>query len=218
MPKRTRLLLSVSVVAGAAALLFAQAGARDANSRPPKAGRGDGDGPAVAVSDPQEEELLAALKDKRPEEHRRLLRLKQENPRFYREALAAAWRAYLGWRNLPPDVQKAQQAVQQARLEAFRIGREFAAAKDDAQKQRLRSRLLQVLGQEFDSDQVVREYRLGQLEEQIKRLRAELKDRADRRTQVIERTVSDLLAGGKPEFGPARPRARSRPAASAPAD
>ena len=196
MSTRATLTLSALLLAGAAAFLWAQPAGRDADPRPPKASSpGEGDvRPAAAVNEQQEAELLGALADKRPDEARRLRKLKEENPREYRFALVAAWKQYQTWKDLPPEVQKMFASQQQARLDAWRVSRDFFSAKDPNQKERIRARLMEILGVEFDAEQGVREFRLGQLEDQLKRLRAELRDRADRRAQVIEQNLQDLLA------------------------
>ena len=193
MPNKVMMALAAVLLAGAGAFLVAQpAGseARDANVRPPK-----GDHPGLVVTDQQEADLLRALEEKRPEEARILRKLKDENPREYRFALVEAYRAWQLWKDMPLEMQKLHETQARARVEAWRTSREYLAATDPAVKDKLHARLVELLGQEFDADQAVREYRLGQLEEQLKRLRGELKDRADRRSQVIDQGLQNLLAG-----------------------
>jgi len=147
----------------------------------------------------QEAELLAMLKDKRPDDYNRLVRLRDENPRDYRWALGAMWRAYQQYRNLPADMQKVADQAQQARIKAWRLSREMRAAKDDESKTRLRAELTETLQIEFDAEQKMREYHLAQLEEQIKRLAAEVKERAQQRDHVIEENLTRLLEAQKPD-------------------
>ncbi len=199
MPRRIAWILAAGLLTGLAATARAEPGLADLPKGPPRVGRPDGDGPPgppfVVVTEAQEAELLKALDEESPDEARQLRKLKEENPRAYRWALSSAWKSYLGWKDLPGDVRKAHLTQARVRVEAIRVSRELLAAQDPAQKEKLRARLAELLGQEFDAEQKLREYRLGQLEEQLRRLRAELKDRADRRAQVIERMVGDLLAG-----------------------
>jgi hypothetical protein len=198
--KRTLILTAILLSAGAAALL-AQPAARDANSRPPKAppaaapkAPADANRLPADLTEQQVAELMTVLEEKRPEEAAQLKRIKEENPRDYPRALGAAWRNYLVWRDMPPEVQKAQETLVLAKLEAWRVSREYLAAKNPIQKDRLHARLMGLLGEEFDAEQTVREYRLSQLEEQLRRVRAELKERSNQRAQMIERDAQELLA------------------------
>jgi len=193
MSRRATLVLTTILLSGMAAFLWAQPAGRDANGRPPQ-GPPVGDGDFRPVTEQQETELLGVLAEVRPEEAASLRRLKEENPRAYRARLQVAWRAYQVWRDLPPEMRKLWWAQQGARLEAWRQAQNWQSAKDPSQKERIRARLLETLGTEFDAEQGLREHRLGQLEEQLKRLRAELKERAEHRTQVIEKNLQDLLA------------------------
>jgi hypothetical protein len=222
MSMRATGILSVVLLAGAAALLCAQPSGREPDNRPPKASPpGEGEVRAApAITDQQEAELMGVLSERRPEEANRLRRLKSENPREHRLALAAAWKAYQLWKDLPPEIQRLHEIQQRARLEAWRLSQAYLAAKDNNLKERIRARILAVLGEDFDAEQGIREYRLGQLEEQLKRLRAELKDRAGRRAQVLDQTLQDLLAGrGRPrpeaDVRRALEGARGRPAQAA---
>jgi gas vesicle protein len=211
MPDKAKLALTVVLVAGAAAVLIAQpAGpeARDANSRSPKAVRAEANRPIPLVTDQQEADLLRALEEKRPEEAKALKKLKEESPREYRIQLAEAYKNYQFVKDMPPEIQRAHETQVRVRVEAWRTSREYLAAVDPALKDRLHSRLQELLGQEFDADQTIRDYRLNQLEEQLKQLRAELKERADRRSQVIGQSLQELLAAKvrpKPDAEPRRP-------------
>jgi ATP-dependent Lon protease len=207
------LALAVILVAGAAAVLLAQPAGTDGNRPLPK-------GPGPTVTEQQEADLLRALEEKRPEEAKVLKKLKEENLREYRFALAEAYRAWQFWKDMPADVQKAHEAQVRAKVEAWRVSRDYLAATDPAQKDKLHARLQELLGQEFDADQTIREYRLGQLEEQLKRLRNELKERADRRSQVIDQSLQELLSTKvRPEVRrPLDGRPRTMPAASHPAE
>jgi hypothetical protein len=224
MKRRTTLILIAALWAGTAALLCAQPGGHDAASKPANASplaagpEAKQPGPAALITEQQETELLNALAEKRPEEASRLRRMKEENPRAYRAALHTAWRAYQVWKDLPPEMQKLQDVQARARLDAWRLVKELRGARDPADKERLRARLHEALAAEFAAEQAIREYRLDQLEEQLKRLRAEVKERADNRAQFIEKSIDDLLAGRnralQPEGRPFAPVLGTRPFAA----
>lgn len=167
------------------------------------------------LTEQQETELLAVLKDNLPEDYERLMKLKESNPRAYRWALAAAWRRYLSVKSYPPEIQQAIRTQQTARLKSWKLSRRYRDAKDESDKQALRSELLKVMGQEFDAEQKVREYRLAQLAERIKQLRADLKERSERRDEVIGENLKRLLE--REDFAPLRRPRRMRGGPTRPA-
>ncbi len=161
----------------------------------------------LSLTDAQEKEVLAYLKQRRTEEYERLIKIKDEAPRLYRGALIGAWRTM----QLPADIQKYAETQQSARLKAWRLSRDLAKAADD-QKAGIRKELMEVLGTEFDAEQQMREYRLGQLEEEIKRLRNQAKERAERRTKIIEENLTNLMENRGSAWPPPPPPPHSKPA------
>ena len=193
MSKRQILIASLLLVACGAAMVPAQPAGRDPASKPAKPPRGEAPGPML--TEQQEAELLAVLQQQKPEEAAELKKLKDENPAVYHMAMSAAWRAYQVLKGMPEDIKKYHEQQIDSRVRAWRVSREYLAAKDGPDKDKLRARLVELLGAEFDAQQAISEYRLTQLDEQLKRLRAELKERQDRRDQVIAQNLQDLLAG-----------------------
>ena len=59
----------------------------------------------------QETELLAVLKEKRPDFHERLTRLAKEDQRSYRRSLGWAWRWYQRWKRMSPQERAAVKAL-----------------------------------------------------------------------------------------------------------
>jgi hypothetical protein len=220
MSKRHILMAAVLLVACGAAILSAQPAARDPASKPARPPRGEGPGPGL--SEQQESEFLGMLEKTRPEEAVQLKKLKEENPVAYHAAMSAAWRVYQALKDMPPEIQEAHKTQLDSRVKAWRVSRDYLAAQAGPEKDKLRARLTELLGAEFDAEQTIREYRLNQLEDQLKHLRAELKDRQDRRGQVIEQNLQELLSGkfrpkgdGEIRRGPEgrpRPQPATRPA------
>ncbi len=161
------------------------------------------------LTEAQEKDALAFIKQHRPEEYERMMKIKDESPRLYRMGLAAAWRLM----QMPAEMQKYAEQQQQARLKAWRLSRDFLKA-DEAQKPAIRKDLLDALGSEFDTEQQMRERRLAQLEEEIEHLRGQVKERAEQRTRIIEENLKSLLeqTGRGPGILGQRPHAPSKPA------
>ena len=155
MPNKAKLSLIVVLLASAGAALLAQSGGdgpRDGNSRNLAGRPAAGDRPALAISEQEETAFLRALAEKRPEQANALIKLKNENPREYRVRLTEAYRTYQSWKDMPPEIQKAHEDQVAAKVEAWRTSRELLNATDPAAKERIRTRLQEILGREFDAD------------------------------------------------------------------
>jgi hypothetical protein len=154
--------------------------------------------PAAAVkglTEQQEEELMTTLKDTQPDYYKRLSDLKGSNPSRYRWALKSLWPWYQRFRNAPKEIQKALINEQEAKVEIWRIVRDLGQTKDPAETAKLTTDLKAAVSQQFNAEQVLRENRLNELEQQIKHLREELQQRRDQREQILDQRVQDLLKG-----------------------
>ncbi len=147
------------------------------------------------LSEAQEKELLAVLKDKRPDLYKRLIDQQKANRPSYRWTLQMMWRWYERWKHLPKEIQDAAIEEMEMKVEAWRLAREMQKGDSVGEKEQIMTKLRGVVGKQFDAEQTVRGYRLTQLEEQLKRAREELKARAKRRAEVIDELVERVIKG-----------------------
>jgi hypothetical protein len=149
--------------------------------------------PPVALTDAQEKELLQFLQQNHPEQAKRLAELKQNNAMRYQWAIRAAWRWYERWRNMPKDVQEAFITADHARVKVWRLANQVHDATSPEEKTRLEGELRQTVLQMVQAEQKIREYRLKQLEEEIERLRADLRDRQAKLEKIVDHRVERLI-------------------------
>lgn len=194
-------------------------GSRDVErpGRPPAYGRKEGLGPSRSrpsglrgprrpttqphrrgLSEAQEKELLAVLKDKRPELYKRLIDMKGKdtNRPSYRWTLQMMWRWYERWKHLPKEIQDAAIAEMDSKIEGYRLAREMQKVDSVGEKEQIMTKLRGVVGKQFDAEQTVRGYRLTQLAKQLERAREELQARAKRRAEIIDELVERLVKMG----------------------
>ncbi len=165
-----------------------------------------------ALSEQQEAELLAALKDKQPRRYRHLVELRQEKPKIYRRVLGLTWQWYQRWKDLPPAVQDAAVAVQVARFRIRRTLRAFHAARDPQKKAQFHKSLASSVARQFDAQQTLSEHRVQKLKQSIARLEEKLRRQAEGRDKIIRQRVQRYLAAPPPgKFGPPRSRGATRP-------
>jgi len=206
MCRKTLMLIVAGLTVTAGAAMLAQQAAEA--PRPPRR-RGE------AISPEKEEELLANIKKRSPEMYERLVKLRQESPDRYRMMLLAASRRYRKFLGMPAGVREQAQIEHEARMKVYRALRAIRETKDAAKLSDLRDELRQAVAEHFDAEQKGREKRLAFLEEQIKRLREDLKNRLENRDKVISERVERWLQGSPPgektRWHKAGPPGRRRP-------
>jgi len=167
------------------------------------------------VTAEQEAELLAVLKEKRPDFHARLTRLSKEDKRSYRRALGGAWRWYQRWKRMSPQEKAAVKEITNARLRVGRVIRAVREAKRPPTAEQ-RAELLDAITKALQAEQALQTIRIKKLEKEIQRLKEDLRDRAERRKEIIaerlERTLRATTRPARPKRPKHRPRPTTRPA------
>ncbi len=160
----------------------------------------------------QQAKALEFLKETRPEHYERLLTLREDNPRGYHRALRMAHRLM----KLPSELRQARMQMWDARIGIWKRIRQIRAAEDASEKEKLKEQLRRDVAEHFEAEQRQMERRLAHLEEQIGRMRQELKDRQEQREQIISERLERWLErlarppGPRSRRGPKRLRERNR--------
>ncbi|MCK4602380.1 MAG: hypothetical protein KAU28_07925, partial [Phycisphaerae bacterium] len=126
-------------------------------------------------------------------------------------ALRSRWSWYKRWRGLPEPIQQAEIARHDLGIRIWRLVKQIRITSDEDEKFRLTEQLSQAVSEKFDAEQAIRECRLAWLEERIKQLQAELKQRKEHREQIIEGEVERYLEGRLRQFQRKRPGAGAAP-------
>ncbi len=161
---------------------------------------------APPVTAEQEAELLEMLKQRQPGRHERLVQLRKAHPDKYQRLLPRAWQWYQRFESLPPAVRKVHLQLQEVRLKKWRLSEKIAKTDRPKEKAKLKKKLVNTLGKQFDLEQRLLEQRLVELEEQLGRLRANLARRTTQRKEIIRRRSKAVLQGRhwpeRPTTGP----------------
>ena len=191
------------------------AGARRRDRRGPRGMWGGRRGRRGRLTKEQEAELLKVLKEKRPNHYQRILALRGRDEQRYRRVLFHIWhRWYVRWRGKPPAVQEAMITREEERRRQYKLRRAIHRADTPKDKEQLTGQLRQAIRKAFEARQVIEEHRLTELEKEIQRIRAELKDRAGRREQLVSERLEKMLANpprrwrGRGRRGPKRSTTR----------
>lgn len=185
---------------------------------PPLTGRpgGRGERRRRALSEQEQAEVLEFIKTYRPGYYEQLQSMRREHPRRYMRALQGIRRMQRRAKSMPPEMRETMLAERDARMRIVLRIREIRQAQSESEKQQLTSQLRQDVSDHFDAEQQLREQRLAQLAEQLKRLGEELKTRGENREQIVAERVESWLSGPEPAFedrerhGPRGPGRRGR--------
>ncbi len=139
-------------------------------------------------------EVLAFAKKHLPEEYKRFETLRKENPRQARRAIRRLWWLYKRVRHLPPEIQAAAVAKHRLNVAIFQTRRDFLRTEDASRKAELTKKLQTLLGKQFDNDQIVKEYRIKVLAQQLAELKAEVGRRKKDRSKIIAERLKRLLS------------------------
>jgi hypothetical protein len=155
------------------------------------------------ISPELEQEVLALLKQKRPEVYEQLMRLRERNSRRYGWVLSEHARWYRRYENLPEPVQKAMLAQYEQRMRIYRLRKALDNDNVSSTRQEnLRDELREAVGMHFDATQVIRKHTLSQLQKRLERFRDEIESRDKKRQEVIERELAQILANPAPRIRP----------------
>lgn len=143
-------------------------------------------------------DVMAFAKKHFPEEYERLVALRKENPRQFRRAIRRMWWLYRRVRHLPEDIQAAAVAKHRLNVAIFHTRRELLQSEDSAEKAKLTKKLSSLLEEQFDNDQIVKEYMIKRIEQQLADLKAEVEQRKKDRKKIILKRLERLLRPGPP--------------------
>ena len=113
--------------------------------------------------------------------------------------LRRIWWIYQRVRYLPQEIQAAAVAEHRLNMSIFQTRREILQTQDADKKTELTKKLRDLLGRQFDNDQIVKEYRIKILADQLVKLKKEIEQRKTNRQKVIEERLEKLMNS---DFGP----------------
>ncbi len=142
----------------------------------------------------REAAVIEFIKENAPEMFKQLERLRKEDPQQAQQLLARAAWLWRRVRGLPENVRAAVLARQRLNVDIGRTVQRIRSSQQSAAKIRLIGELRELLAKQFGHDQVVLEYRLGELSRELEALRGELATRRHRGEQIIQEWLERLLS------------------------
>ena len=187
---------------------------RGAATRPSSGGRRGGPGSrrfGKPLTKEQEQEVLDFLKKERPDFYKKAIEEREKDPKRYQRTIRSMWHFMSRVKNLPKDLRDAYHTSQRSFVEMWRLAKELKDTQDAARKKVLDEKLRSLAEEHFDASQIIREHRLTQLADEIKRLKADLQQRAKDRKAVVRETIERMMSSAERFPGPGGPGPRGRP-------
>lgn len=153
------------------------------------------------VTPQQEKEILEFLKDTHPDHYRRLVELREKEPVHYQLMLSSIESFQRRMQNTPKEVQDAMIRERNAQMTLVRLTELYNNSQTDAEKAAIRKQLREAVAEQFDAEMQRRRYRLEMMDEQIKRLTAEMAGRIAMRDQLINERVELWITNSPARFG-----------------
>jgi len=194
MNHRTFLIALATVAAAAMVVGAVDEGPRD-GALPPSP-PADAPPPGPPLTPQRVDELLESIRNDRPLVYRHLMELRRRDPGQFRRAMAGLDHFFRQLENLPPELREAVVDQRQDRLQRHHLVRRYHATADTTQRDAMAREIRALTGRIFDTDQALREYKVRQLEKEVRALQAQLAARAVQRDTLIDRRVAELLSAG----------------------
>jgi len=161
------------------------------------------------VTDQDINDVLGFTQHHLPMLHEALQQMWESEPARFR-ALCRRLRFEIGQLKA---LQKADEAAFQKALEEKRLqflarnaADRLRAAQDPAERERLRTQLRETVGKLFDTEQATRGAHIRLLEKKLEEIRAELRERAARRDEILDKRLEEMIQAdpGAPDRPPDR--------------
>jgi len=215
---RLMVLAAVSALSIAAVLVAFGQSSPATTSAP--AGAGQADAPAAAtmpapqptggddvaqLTKEQETATLAFLKEHRAAYYDQMQDLKGRDPLRYGQAMRRMYKVMRNWEMMPKVVQEASEVERQTQIRVMDVIRQMRQARTPQEREKLETALTQAVSDHFEAEQNLREFRLQDLDRQVKDLRIELQQQRQHREAIIAEQVSLWLKAAKPVEPSTRP-------------
>jgi hypothetical protein len=154
-------------------------------------------GPVTAT---EERQIVEFVKTYMSQHYDRLIDLRDTHPRRYRITLRFLRPRVQKLQAMPEATRKAHLREVKLKVQIYKTTRAYQSADSEGQKLQFRRQLHDLLAEQFDIEQKLQAHRLEQLEEQLQRLKDELKHRSEHREKIITDRLEDILSGERPAW------------------
>lgn len=140
-----------------------------------------------------EEEVLELFKHRLPLRYERLMKLKSTDQKKYVLAMEEAEEFYREYKRMPKDVQDCQISEMRMKVRCWQIAEQLRRQPSEAETLKLTEELRSLVARRFEAEQKVLEFRLGELEKEMARLKKKLQERSQQREKLIQDRLEKIL-------------------------
>ena len=143
-----------------------------------------------------EREVLQVFQDMRPEEYSRIIRLKESEPKVYRQELrdlAEKHQRILLIKKQDPEQYRHLVAEQHLNARTLQLAGDIQALQDGFAKQEKLAELKTMLYDLFEQRQFNRKQEIARLEEKLQELKASDQQREEKKDEIVQKRLNELL-------------------------
>ena len=170
-----------------------------------------GRGPSIFrdVTDEQIETILAFMKEHMPWRLESLQKMQESDPERFRQFCRRLRFEIAQLQQLKGRDEAAfRKAIEerQLKMQALALAHKIRETEGTGEKDKLTQQLREVLNRTFDLELATHEAHIRGLDERIEQLRRELKERAEHRSEIVEKRLNEALEGKRetPFRGPSK--------------
>lgn len=150
-------------------------------------------GPPAPLSEQRIEELLGFLQKEHPEMHRRLLAVRERNPRAFHRMMGRLDHAARRMEQLPPKLREMAREQRKLRVQGLHLMKEYRATDDPKRQRMIRDQVAALVARDFDIRQEMKAWHVEQLARRLDQLKREIDEEAQRRETIIAERVEKLM-------------------------
>jgi hypothetical protein len=151
--------------------------------------------PPPRVSPERIGELMARMKTENADLYARLTEMRENNPVAFQRTMNRLDQYVRQLDALPDEMQEVYRRQHADNVRVAELVKQIGETPDPQTKAALTTELRTVVARQFDNGQKIKEHRLQTLAAQLEALKVELQQRAEKRDEIIDGRITDLLGG-----------------------
>jgi hypothetical protein len=151
--------------------------------------------PPPKVSPERIRELMARMKTENADLYARLAEMRENSPGVFQRTMGRLDQYVRQLDALPAELQEVYRRQHADNVRVAELVKQIGETPDPQAKAALTTELRTVVARQFDNGQKIKEHRLQTLAAQLEALKVELQQRAEKRDEIIDGRITDLLGG-----------------------
>ena len=134
---------------------------------------------------------LQKLRENNPEEFEKLMKLRRDDPRAFRQEVHKRFREE--FKKEHPEAYKKVQEMAANRKKIYKLKKQYNKCESDEEKAAIKKKIRKLISKNFDINQELREKEIGALDKKTKELRKRLRQHAKNKKKFVDKKLNKML-------------------------